>query len=56
VCFLLVEKCYNKCVLFYYVCISFLCTLVAGLLARNQYPHGPVTGHFGTDFSWFPCV
>ena len=31
-------------------------TLDAGLLARSQYPEGPVTGHLDTDFSWFPCV
>ena len=34
----------------------YLHTLVAGLLARSQYPEGPVTGHFGTAFFWFPCV
>jgi hypothetical protein len=28
----------------------------ARLLARSQYPEGPVTGHLGTRFSWFPCV
>ena len=44
------------CVLFYYVCIAVLHTLVAGLLARSQHPEGPATGHFVTDFSWFPCV
>jgi hypothetical protein len=43
-------------VLFYYVCTAVLHTLVAGLLARSQYPEGPVTGHLGTGFSWFPCV
>jgi hypothetical protein len=36
------------------VCCSF--TLDAGLLAKSQYPEGPATGHFGTRFSWFPCV
>jgi len=41
--------------LLYYVCIAVL-TLDAGLLARNQYPEGPATGHLDTGFSWFPCV
>jgi hypothetical protein len=44
------------CVLFYYVCIAVLRTLVDGLLARNQYLEGPASGHLGTGFSWFPCV
>jgi len=44
------------CVFFYYVCIAVLHTLVAGLLARNQYLEGPATGHLSTGFSWFPCV
>ena len=39
----------------YYVCIA-VCTLDAGMLARNQYSEGPVTGHLDTGFSWFPCV
>jgi len=43
-------------VLFSYVCNVVLHTLFAGLLARSQYPEGPVTGHLGTSFSWFPCV
>ena len=30
-------------------------TLVAGLLARSQYPEGSATGHLDTEFSWFPC-
>jgi hypothetical protein len=30
--------------------------LVAGLLARSQYPEGLATGHLGTGFSWFPYV
>ena len=41
--------------LLYCVCIAVL-TLDAGLLARNQYPEGPATGHLDTGFSWFPCV
>ena len=41
---------------FYYVCIAVLHTLVAGLLARSQYPEDPATGHFGTGFSWFSYV
>ena len=31
-------------------------TLDGGLLARSQYPEGPLTGHLDTGFSWFPCV
>ena len=38
-------------VLFYYVCTAVLHTLVAGLLARSQYPEGPATGHLSTGFS-----
>jgi len=38
------------CVLLSYI------TLVAGLLARNQYSEGPAIGHLGTGFSRFPCV
>jgi len=30
--------------------------LVAGLLARSQYPEGLATGHLHKGFSWFPCV
>ena len=45
-----------QCVLFYCVYIAVLHTVVAGLLARSQYPEGPANGHLGTGFSWFPCV
>jgi len=38
------------------VCIAVLHTLVAGLLARSQYPGGPANDHLDTGFSWFPCV
>jgi len=46
------------CVLFYCVCVcvAVLHTLVAGLLARSQYPESPAIGHLDTGFSWFPCV
>jgi len=44
------------CVLFYYMCIPVLHTLVAGLLARTQYPEGPATSHLDTGFSWFTYV
>jgi hypothetical protein len=30
--------------------------IVAGLLARSQYPEGPSTAHLGTGFSWFLFV
>ena len=42
--------------MFYYVCIAVLHTLVAGLLARSQYPEGPANSHLNTGFSLFPCV
>ena len=29
-------------------------TLVAGLLAKGQYPEGPATGHLSTGFRGFP--
>ena len=38
------------------MCIAVLNTIVAGLLARSQYPKGPAIGHLGTGFSWFSCV
>ena len=44
------------CVLFYCVCTAVLHTLVAGLLARSQYPEGPIAGHLDTGFSRFPYV
>jgi len=47
--------CLSYMYLLYYVCIAVL-TLHAGLLARSQYPEGPVTGHLDTGFSWFPSV
>ena len=31
-------------------------TLVAGLVARIQYPEGPATGHLDKGFPPFPCV
>jgi len=46
----------TSCVLLYYVCIAVLHTLVAGLLARSQYPEGPATDHLDTGSSWFPCA
>jgi len=39
-----------------FVCIAVIHILVAGLLARSQYPEGPATGHLNTGFSWFPCA
>ena len=36
--------------------VVYLRTVVAGLLARSQYPEGPATGHLDTGFSWFPCA
>jgi hypothetical protein len=34
--------------------VAVLHTLVAGLLARSQYPEGPATGHLDTSFLGFP--
>jgi hypothetical protein len=51
-----VYLCYLMCIVLLCVCIAVLHTLVAGLLARSQYPEGPATGHLGTGFPWFPCV
>jgi hypothetical protein len=42
---------FTSYVLFYYVFTAVLHNLVAGLLARSQYPEGPVTGHLGIGFS-----
>jgi hypothetical protein len=55
-CYYLVYIFVTSCVLFYCMCIAVLHTVVAGLLARSQYPEGPATGHLDTGFSWFPCV
>jgi len=44
----------TSCVFLYYVCIAVLHTLVAGLLAKSQYPESPATGHLGTRFIGFP--
>jgi len=41
---------------FVILCVYYCFTLDAGLLARSQYPEGPVTSHLDTGFSWFPCV
>jgi len=46
---------HDYAIVLYYVCIAVL-TLDARLLARSQYPEGPVTGHLDTGFSWFSCV
>ena len=56
VCYYLVCIFVTVRVLLYYVCIAVLHTLVAGLLARSQYPERSATGHLGTGFSSFPCV
>ena len=56
VCYYLACVFVTSCVLFYYECNVVLHALVAGLLARSQYPEGPATGHLDTGFSWFPCA
>jgi hypothetical protein len=44
-------------VLFSYVFIAVLHTLIAGLLGRSQYLEVPATGHLGTGvFSVFLCL
>jgi hypothetical protein len=48
--------CYLMCNVLLYVCSAVLHAVVAGLLARSQYPDVPATGHLSTGFSWFPCV
>ena len=46
--------CSMKHVHCYYVCIIIILdNLVAGLLARSQYPEGPATSHLRTDFLGF---
>jgi len=47
---------YLMCIVLLYVCIAVSHTLVAGLLVRSRYPEGSTNDHFGTGFSWFPCV
>ena len=49
------------CVLLSYVYLLYhvgiaVFTLVAGLLAINQYSEGPATGHLDIGLSCFPCV
>ena len=53
-CYCLVYIVVTSYVLLYCVCTAVLYALVAGLLARSQYPEGPATGHLGTDFLGFP--
>ena len=55
-CYYLVCIFVTSCILFYCLCIAVLRSLVAGLLARSQFPEGPATVHPDTGFSWFPCV
>ena len=43
-----------SCVLFHFVCTAVLHTLVAGLLARSQYPEGAANIHLGTVLLGFP--
>ena len=44
----------TSCVLFYYLCIAVLHTLVAGLLARRHYAESTANGHLGKGFLGFP--
>ena len=37
-----------------YLSINLIITLADGLLATDQYPEGPATGHLGTGFLGFP--
>ena len=41
--------CYLMCIVL--LCVYCCLTLIAGLLARSQYPEGLATGHLSTGFS-----